>query len=567
MVLSGPVPRNLRLHASRVPISYGGRLYFIVGPGLGDTVNDFRIVHEIRPLFPNAKCVVYADARWKDLCKELPDLKDVTMRFHEEAPSPMSDARAAVKPYYQTFEAIIQEIVAEGGHSPGFVVLGGFKCADQLAKKEPNLAMKARAIGLSLRPEQCRPFLPLTRASLEESERFLKERTITPKNYVVIAPYTTADKMWELEAWESLITLLHQSTGLPVLIIGDQGGASFRKVWVHEAIGLPITLIAGLIAQSRCFIGLDSGTTHLAACFDVPIVTLNPQGKFPPFLVEAQSPYRWTHLTPGLYGNRPIKTESVLEVVQKTLSCLTPAPCPLCSGLPYILGAKKGRVLYLCRCGLIYRDPQKSNAESPPQPAFGREVVLPTRCTALSSLFTSLAMENGANRTLLDNGSIALTFEHWSPRELDPVNLLAEAEARDLWWSWDAAYAFLNQGGWRIVESRVHAATANSGAVFSVKVKAAPKSSTDPDVYLRVPWGRKSLKIRRSLYDRWLSWESFQKLDELEGLGWHLANEGMVQDGGEILRLALTLGHRPRTLERLFRVACRSVWHKLVESG
>lgn len=564
MVISGPVPRHLRLYIPQVPDSYGGRLYFILGPGLGDTVNDLRIVHEVIRMYPKADPVVYADGRWRALCQEIPDVQDLSIRYHQEAPSPMSGNERDVRPYYQTFRSIIAEIIAESTDDPGLVAIGGFKCADRLARKELNIAMKARAIGLSLPPERCRPHFPLTTESLGISERFLEERGVVPENYFVIAPYTAADKMWSHEAWESLITLIHQSTGLPVLIVGDQGGPPFMGGSVHDAIGLPLRLVAGLLARARCFIGLDSGPTHLAACFDIPIVTLNPQGKFPPFLVEAHSPYRWIHLTPGVYGSKPITVESVLEVVRKALISPAPGPCPLCNGLPYVLGAKRGTLLYLCRCGLIYRNSEDTRTEAAPTRLASSNFPLPTSRKALLSLPTAFETKTRHAPNGWNGEGITVTFDHWSPVEADPDRLLSGLESRDLWWTWDAVYVFLNRRGWRIRESTVRTPASNSGALFSVVVKAVPESAVDQDVHLRIPWGRKILDMKRSLYEQWLSWESFQKLDELEGVGWHLANEGKVKDGREILRLALILGRRPRTMERLFRVGCRTLWHSIV---
>jgi hypothetical protein len=566
VIISGPVPPHLRLYIPHVADSYGGRLYFVLGPGLGDTVNDLRILHEVITLYPKAEPVVYVDTRWRAMCEEIPDFVGFTVRYHAEAPSPMSNGRKNVRPYHQTFRAIIDEITAESTGSAGLVAIGGFKCADRLAKKELNIQMKARAIGLSLPSDRCRPLFPLTERSLERSGQFLKKCGIRPAHYVVVAPYTATDKMWSHEAWESLMTLVHQSTGLSVLVVGDQRSQPFKGVSVHEAIGLPLTLIAGLLAQTRCFIGLDSGPTHLAACFDVPIVTLNPQGKFPPFLVEAHSPRRWTHLTPGVYGHRPIMVQSVMEIFQKALTSSTPAGCPLCSGFPYVLGAKAGRVLYLCRCGLIYRDTQDIRTESTAILAMTGEIPLPISRGALTSLRNSLAIERERNLRLANGGSITVTFDHWSALELEPETLLTASQPRDLWWSWDAAYSFLNKQGWRVTESTISGPASNSGALFSAVVTATCHPPAE-DVDLRIPWGRKILDVKRSIYEQWLPWETFQNLDELEGLGWHLANEGRLREGREILRLAFALGRRPRTVERLFRVECRNLWHSLVRAG
>ena len=78
---------SFKLCIPDVPESYEGRLYFILGPGLGDTVNDFRILHEVLLRYPYAKSIVYADPRWKGLYELVPELTKCVLRFHVPAPS------------------------------------------------------------------------------------------------------------------------------------------------------------------------------------------------------------------------------------------------------------------------------------------------------------------------------------------------------------------------------------------------------------------------------------------------------------------------------------------------
>jgi hypothetical protein len=214
----------------------------------------------------------------------------------------------------------------------------------------------------------------------------------------------------------------------------------------------------------------------------------------------------------------------------------------------------------------MYRESEEKPAEALLTSAMSGKIALPGSRGALASLLTSLASEARQDLNLSDGASITLTFEHWSPLEVDPERLLLSSESSDMWWNWDAVYTFLRHRGFRIIESSVRVPVSNSGALFSVVVKATPRSAMDDDVYLRVPWGRKILLMKRSIYEQWLSWESFQKLDELEGLGWHLANEGKVEDGRRILRMAFALGRGRRTIERLFRVECKSLWNSLVRA-
>ena len=76
-----------KLFIPDVPSSYEGKLYFILGPGLGDTVNDFRLLHEVLSRYPNATPIVYVDPRWKSLYSLLPEMLRCTWRYHVAAPS------------------------------------------------------------------------------------------------------------------------------------------------------------------------------------------------------------------------------------------------------------------------------------------------------------------------------------------------------------------------------------------------------------------------------------------------------------------------------------------------
>jgi hypothetical protein len=543
----------LRLFVPEVQRSYSGRLYFILGPGLGDTVNDFRIVHEVMALFPSATPVVYADPRWKDLYPLVPDLEGVPIRFHAPAPSGERLEKEKQYPYHRIFQGIVQEISSDGAGSPQLVALAGFKWPDQLARKESSLGMKARAIGLELAPSRCRPYLPIGADALGQARRYLDSQGLSSGRYVVVAPHTFPDKMWSHEAWESLIEGLHSSTDLPLLVLGIPGYRAFRDSQVREALGLPLPLVAGLLSLARCFIGLDSGPTHLAACFDVPIVTLNPQGKFPPFLVEAQSPYRWTLLTPGLYGTKPILPDSVLEVVRRALAQPGPSLCPLCQEVPYVLGANKDHLLYLSGCGLIFRDHNVAPVGGTIRDDWGEPIGLPLTGRELEALRGRLTELSDGGLPRKDT-TVTLSVEHWDPLETDATRLLSAPSAQDLWWTWDAAFYLVAQCGWRVVKTRLFQPTERGGAAYRIELRVVRASDIRHDPILEIPWGHAVLRVRQKTYEGWLSWGAFRKQDELEGIGWLLAQEGQYKEGREILRLALTLCPRLNTLCRLLRV-------------
>jgi len=472
----------------------------------------------------------------------------------------VSQPREKEVPHHHTFRRLLQEIFEECKQDPGFVAIGGFKLTDQLSRKEPSLAMKARAIGLTMKQDECRPYFPLPPDALASAQQFLQAQKLTPGRYFAVAPYTWPDKMWEHRSWGALVNHLHETTGLPILIIGVPGYPPIQGPSIREAIGLPLPQVAALIAQARCYIGLDSGPTHLAACFDIPIVALNPQGKFPPFLVEPHTPYKRIHVTPGIYGLKPISAASVFQVVCKALEQPVPPDCPVCAAQPYILGAQNGKILYLCRCGLIFRTrgqntkPEKNRNERriPFNQHSKTSKALPTTTDELDDFSFHLSKTEGR----LDTAKFS--FEHWDSLEVDPLTLLNDSTTRDVWWNWDSVYSFLSKSGWCIVDSYLKPTGAISNPSFLVEIKASRYQSGDIDGQFRMPWGRKIFKVNRATYERWLAWGAFRNQGELEGLGWNLVNEGKKDAGQFILKMAFQVQPRWRGLKRLILTSLSS---------
>ena len=544
------IPEKMRLHAQDVPESFSGRVYFVLGPGLGDTVNDLRILQKVLANYPNAQPVVYADPRWKEIYPCIPELCRSELRFYSTAPSAMPRQKGKVLPFHYTFKNVVQAILVECKQTQGLVALSGFKLRDQLARKESSIGMKARAIGISLNRDECRPYFPLPEAVLARSQQFLRAQGLSPGKYILISPHTWADKQWDHQSWEILIDRLYKATGMSALVIGVHGYQPIKGQAVQKALGLPLPEVAALISSARCYIGLDTGPTHLAACFDIPIVGLNPQGKYPPFLVEPHSPYKWIHLTPGIYGPKPIPVASVFETVCKALECSHPPGCLVCDSAPYVLGAENGVLLYLCRCGLLFRGEkgvqtrlETDNFISPDCSA-GTSLVLPASSEAVAEFRVTL-------RHLKEVGNeISLSFDHWDPVQIDPF-ILMESFSQRLWWNWDSAYGFLSQLGWRIVGSRCRPSPELGKGTFSVHMRVVPRESSHGESTFNIPWGCRIISVDRFIYECLLAWGAFRNQDELEGLGWSLANDGKKEIGCFILKMAFKVRPRWRTLKRL----------------
>lgn len=538
-----------KLSIPDVPPSYEGNLYFILGPGLGDTVNDFRLLHEVLLQYPHAKPIVYADPRWKSLYVLLPEMPRCDWRYHVAAPSGELVAKKKEQSYSETFRGVMREIQIELKASSGFVAIGGFTCLDQLARKELGLATKARSIGLQLSKEQCRPFLPLPVSVMKEAQQFLLSQGLPSGHYVAIAPQTWADKAWEPSCWQNLT----QKLNLPILVLGVSGCATLGGPGVYQALDLPLPLVAALIAHAQCFVGLDSGLTHVAACFDVPLIGLQAQGKFPPFLVEPHSPFRRIHLTPFVYGTALIPAESVQTLVKEALHVSSPPLCPLCEEIPYVLGSHEDKSAYLCRCGLLFRFTHGQEDGAIPFQMGGEEAMLPITIQGLILLKKQLQLDKNWQSSDQPDTLLTYSFEHWISRETSFDTMLLDRTNRELWWSWDAVAHLFTVLGWHMVRSQGRLGAEGEGPLHSFTITVSPKESDCHDVLLEVPWGKELVWLKRSLYDRWLRWESFGRPNELEDLGWRLVKEGYERDGRDILRFAAKREWRGRTLGRLLR--------------
>lgn len=549
------IPQSLRLNVAEVPCDFDGALYFILGPGLGDTVNGFRILHEVSALYHKAAPIVYLDPRWRDLYPMVPELARADIRFYQAALSadvaaPMTGTRSE-QPYHHTFQAIVEQIVGESGTRPAYVAAGAFKLSDQLSRKEPNIPMQARAIGLDLSEDRRRPYLPLTEAWVGKGREFLECKGLNPGEYLVLAPETWQDKMWDPRSWQELAAKIQQELRLPILLIGTARQCKLDGELLHEAIGLPLPLVAALLSQAAGFVGLDSGPAHIAAAFDVPVVSVNPQGKFPPFLIEPHTFRRWTVLTPGIYGSEPIAVAATWHVLRRALADRTPPRCPSCAELPYVLEARSQDLLLLCRCGLLYRDPVETTGMNHQGSSDRLPLTLPGTRSGLFEVRARLvaAVRGNSHAPFLDD----ILFEHHDPVTLHPGDLLENRPGCDLWWTWDAAYRFLLSTGLKISRNRIGPVREPTDATRKVHVSARSGPPQGQEADLEIPWGPHTFRLPASMYERWLAWGCFRKTEELEGLGWQLVKDGHVKEGRRLLRCCLRVGPRFRTIRRMLR--------------
>lgn len=102
--------------------------------------------------------------------------------------------------------------------------------------------------------------------------------------YVVVVPHTTRpQKHWREERWAPLVDALHERTGLPVVMLGGPGDREATdRIAADVASDALVDLVgrtslgeaAAVVARATIVVGVDTGLTHVAHCFERPTVCL-----------------------------------------------------------------------------------------------------------------------------------------------------------------------------------------------------------------------------------------------------------------------------------------------------
>lgn len=88
-------------------------------------------------------------------------------------------------------------------------------------------------------------------------------------------------KIWPLRRWWALIRWLRERLEIPVVLTlgpADERLAGFaresERLGVHVAEGFSLSVLAALLSHARCFVGSDSGVSHLAAAVGISTLVI-----------------------------------------------------------------------------------------------------------------------------------------------------------------------------------------------------------------------------------------------------------------------------------------------------
>lgn len=143
------------------------------------------------------------------------------------------------------------------------------------------------------------PSLTVPGEMAERARALLVHWNLPAGEFVTVFPGGLANvpiKAWPAERFAALIRWLQQEKGLPVLlashttesalagsVIGRLLHAGGRRPATWLGAGGELPLLAALLAQTRCYVGHDTGAMHIAAAVGRPVVGIFGGGHWPRF--------------------------------------------------------------------------------------------------------------------------------------------------------------------------------------------------------------------------------------------------------------------------------------------
>jgi hypothetical protein len=331
--------------------------------GLGDTVNYLGIYHLIHKEFTNSKFLIFIDPVWKDIVDNR--LDDCEIIFHPLA-GMFGQATEKDRDGNDVFrnngiDLSFNDLQEKKKNSPLFLLssLSIGRTTRSFSLHESLLQTNYRLIGFDRDVSKIRPYFPLISNDFEKTDSLLCQLGFKEKEFVVLAPHVDPEKEWGKKNFSILARYLIEQKKIKVVVIGLPSQGYLDVQGVIHCFDLPIPVVGALISKSKLFIGHDSGLTHIASVFSLPVIAIFAKWfKQYPFETRPHSPFSRIIVEekPGVTDSE-IQPETVINVARLVLeretgSYFDKVICPLCSGaMDYIIDANSRVVNYLCVCG------------------------------------------------------------------------------------------------------------------------------------------------------------------------------------------------------------------------
>ena len=260
------------------------RILVIRGGAIGDFVLTLPAIKLLRDAFPSARLEILgykhiaalAENRYYADAVRSIESGSLSRFFTRD-----SDLPADLRDYFGSFDLIVSYLYDPDAVFSGNVarcsraefIAGPSKLSDT-AHAAIQLAQPLQTLGLGLRD-------PAARLYPAEADRAAITQFCGDSNTIVLHPGSGSEKKnWPVENWRQLGDLL-LSAGRKLLVVGGEADVErtmmLKQVWDGEAVrfaeNLPLPQLAALL-EDRCFVGHDSGISHIAAAVRARCVLL-----------------------------------------------------------------------------------------------------------------------------------------------------------------------------------------------------------------------------------------------------------------------------------------------------
>jgi len=362
-----------------------------------------------------------------------------------------------------------------------------------------------------------RPFVPILKSDWTLADTFLRQNGLLPNSYVLLAVEASShEKEWGSENFLFVAEKIYQYSGLKSILVHERAipeGSNYSST--ISSRGLPLPVICALIAMSKCFIGNDSGPSHIAAAFEVPVLSIYLEPEMIPFEIRPLSPL----------ATQIILFDSTEEAARETVLWsamgflkekifLQNPECFAC-GRPmrHILLASDADILWKCFCGALWKSEKKQELIKDNAIFGDQDLILGQKFLALPSYHSEI-------------GFFKKKIEFYFKNNL-PLNVIVISKNnfmatdtrcfldKDIVWSIDSIIYFFKKQGYSL--ARLESLKKNNDLIFFLSIE-------ETQSWIAIPWGGKSLRVfGSSLYSKyfaWGSWASSKKLIDLMKSDW-----------------------------------------------
>ena len=311
---------------------------------------------------------------------------------------------------------------------------------------------------------------------------------------------------------------------------------AFENPGVVMAYDLTLGQIGGLLSRAALFVGLDSGPSHIAAAFEIPMVVIFAERKTIPFEVRALSP--WVlHVVEGFAKEeREPSTETVLAAVSFALKNranlkMAIPDCPACKRpAHYVWGGNFSSIDFGCVCGLVIRrissDSLRFDSDFSEETGLASTVGLESpegnlplsnrvQTSDLKSLRKLNAFEEHLRQVRFER--LALTFERSSGGKLYHFWGKDSMEEGKIRWSQDALVYWMGDLGYDLEDVSLANGLANHWTLRFVRRDKVPQGKREKSI--KIPWSEGVLLLASPLdYGRWYTFEKWGRPEDLVGI-------------------------------------------------